>query len=242
MKSIQKHKEFIEENGGVFNVHDLGRHLGWNNGDGLDKKALSFNGAVNYDRSSKTLSLEQLRVILPDYLGGRRALAGERRVLVEGFCTAAGFTSLKTAENEPLPKTVKQPKRKIQAKKEETPENASSWKQHLFLSVAILAVFWQASHFSHLEAMDSPFTGNLKLVIAWGIALVFESLALLLTVFSDKESKATWYWLIGFAVVAVFMNLSFYGVISAAVFRKIILSVALPFSIVASTHLFISSK
>lgn len=217
----------------------------------IRRKAEGLNGQVNFDRDADTFTAEQLRAFLPEYLTGNRPLKGEKRKAVERLLMDLDG-AINAPVNRPINKPVDAPVNK-QVNRRSTPVNAhkskainSNARKWLFLSVAVVGVFWQASHFAHLEAIDSPFNGAGKYVVAWGIAIGFESLALLLTVFSDKHSLATWGWLIGFAIIGVFMNLSFYGVIDDVIdgdfWRRIILSIALPFSIVATTHLFISNK
>jgi hypothetical protein len=215
----------------------------------IRKKAAKLNGQVNFDREADTFTPEQLRAFLPEYLTGQRQLTGEKRRLVESLLTVLGGQSKEVvkAETEPSKPIVKGQSKPVQGAIKSQSTSVKTTQSNpvikwLSLVVAVSAVFWQASHFAHLEAMDSSFVGTWKDVVSWGIAIGFESLALLLTVFSDKGSRLTWAWLIGFGVVALFMNLSFYGVIDEPKFRQIILSIALPFSIIATTHLFISNN
>lgn len=231
----------------------------------LRQRLQEANGQIHFDPETDELTPDQLAVWLPRYLEGRGQFKGEKRQLVVeliGQLNANGNNETNqsntngtpterqrnngtpTKPTKPTNQTPIQPKPTKQRNANGTPTQTheKGIVMALSLTAAVSAVLWQASHFAHLEAMDNPFNGIWKSVVAWGIAIGFESLALLLTVFSDKESRATWGWLIGFAVVAVFMNLSFYGVIEAVQFRKVVLSIALPFSIVATTHLFISTK
>lgn len=232
----------------------------------LRQRLQEANGQIHFDPDTDELTPDQLAVWLPRYLEGRGQFKGEKRQLVMdliGQLNANGNNETNQSNTNGTPtqrqrnngtptepnqrntngtKPTKTTKTTKTIKPTERQNNGKGIVMALSLTAAVSAVLWQASHFAHLEAMDNPFNGIWKSVVAWGIAIGFESLALLLTVFSDKESRATWGWLIGFAVVAVFMNLSFYGVIEAVQFRKVVLSIALPFSIVATTHLFISTK
>ncbi len=213
------------------------------------------NGQINFDKATDQLNAEQLAKWLPRYLVGRGQMKGEKRQRIESLLAQLNSNEKPTEpeqpiKNEPIKAPIEtQVKQKRPIKSSVLPEpieqpqpEQSRPERWIFLAVAILAVLWQASHFAHLEAMDSQIEIGFRSLVAWGIALGFESLALLLTVFSNKRNGWTWFWLIGFALVAVFMNLSFYGVIETPVFRKVVLSIALPFSIVATTHLFISNN
>ena len=119
-------------------------------------------------------------------------------------------------------------------------------KDAIFLVVSINGVFWQSMHFASLEVSQSLVGGFLKDVSPFGIGIGFEAMALLLTIFSDKETRATWFWLFGFGLVAFCMNLIYYNAENAVGlsqwFKVGVLSFALPFSIVAGAHLYISNK
>lgn len=267
------------------NVKELAEYIP-TDADGIRRKAANMNGQLNFDRQSDTLSLEQLRVLLPTYLNGRGQMVGDKRIRImkllqqldtNGTPTKNQWNATEHRNGTPTkPQTERQPKtneiiRQLQTENERlllllkentiklTNENewlrqqikpAPSWQKALkdavFLIVSINGVFWQSMHFASLEMPQSLESAFLKGISPFGIGIGFEAMALLLTIFSDKETRQTWGWLIGFGTIAFCMNLIYYNVEdangTAERFKIFILSFALPFSIVAGAHLYISNK
>lgn len=243
---MSEFKDYIKANGGVFNVRDLARELEWGDGgDFLHSKAKDLNGKLNYDREEKTLTIDQLRILFPVIAGSKGfwRVKEPAKGNLKRFCEDAGIDLKPTKEKQQKSLTVHErraarPKRSVV---EEMQTGFNRYKLLVFV-VALSGIFWQAMHFAHLEDAASPLNGNFSKLSAFGIALGFESLVMILTVKSDKDDKITWVWLGLFFVIAVFMNLSYYGVIESEVVKKVILSIALPFSILATTHLYINEK
>lgn len=258
MTSTQEHKDFIEKHGGVFNVHVIGRHLGWNNGDILDKKADALNGQVNYNRPSKSLSVEQLKVLLPTFINGRRQVQGERRERIESFLNAVGspveaqpkeYRYTNNIHSKKISNEQARPKRKSgRTVVEEQPSallKDSFIKKPWFVkTVAITTILIQCAHFAiyYAETMhtrDAKIQLPLWLIILFAVftGLCIESMGLVLV--GNGKSKT---WLKVIAVMSFAINCLLHEVYNSNgwdVVGQLIICMILPVGIYMFSELFI---
>lgn len=91
---MSEFKEYIRSNNGIFNVRDLARELEWGDGgDFLHSKAKGLNGQLNYDREEKTLTIDQLSVLLPAIAGSKGfwRVKEPAKTNLKRFCEDAGI-------------------------------------------------------------------------------------------------------------------------------------------------------
>lgn len=224
---------------------------------GIRRKVERMNGKLDFDKKGDILTKQQLQVFLPTYLAGRRPITGKKKRVTSELLKAissadesqtVGRTDEQTKPDESQTYTpslaVQKLRRKLDKKqtKRQTGEGIKSdlnnVEKVVILIVATACIFFQASHFAAIEREQNLFEGAFGEITAWGIAIAFESLVLVLTYYSDKKNKLYWVWLISFAIFAIAINLCFYGVIENKNVQKVLFSIALPASILAMTHLF----
>lgn len=208
---------------GVFPVLEVAKAIGME-ASAVRRKLSSMNGVVNYDRDRDTLNVEQLRLLLPEYITGSRQLKGQKRKAVETLLAEIGgdvnildIAPVRMAGNRPVNRE-KKPDNAPAKDTDNMPADGGQnqlkesflTNQKFLLCVVAGLVLVQSSHFA-LYYIGRVGEGGLThwLTVCYGIliGLLVEAMGLIL-VANGRGKK----WLAVIAFVSLAVNCLFYEV------------------------------